>query len=63
MCLCYKPGILGSIWAQYLHCHQKRATFPHIKGELQDGKVLRVLDLTQVHLSQNNTVKLNNLRH
>lgn len=47
----YKPGVLGGVWAQYLHCYQQRATFSHIEGELQVGKVLRVLDFTQVHLS------------
>lgn len=47
---CYTPGILGSVWSQYLHCHQKRAPFSYIEGELQVGKVLRAFNLTQVHL-------------
>lgn len=50
--LCDTPGIFGGIGAQYLHCDQEGAAFPHIEGELKVGKVLRVLDFTQVHLSR-----------
>lgn len=48
---CYRPGVLGGVWAQYLHSYQKGATFSHIEGELQCRKVLRALDFTQVYLS------------
>lgn len=47
----YRPGVLGGVRAQYLDCHQERATFSHIEGELQVGQVLRALDFTQVHLT------------
>lgn len=50
----YTPGIFGGIWAQYLHSNQKRATFSYIEGKLQAGKVLRVLNFTQVYLSPKN---------